>query len=426
MTAWKLPEHLADILPRQARHLEQLRRRLLDTVALYGYELVQPPVLEHLDALLTGSGKRLTLRTFKLVDQLSGRMLGLRADTTPQVARIDAHLLHHNELTRLCYCGSVFHTRPARPGASREPLQFGAEIYGHAGVEADWEVVHLALECLQRAGVPHTLVVDMGNARVVSQLLDAAGLRGQPRRAAQDALASKNREALHRVLEAENCDAAPAAQVMQLLDLHGGVDILHALLEQPQWQEQATELTVLRDVAQRIEEQYADCGVTVTIDLADTQGYSYYSGLRFSVYAPQLNHPLLRGGRYDGVGAAFRHAGAGSDMAVNDGAEAAQHGRPAVGFSLDLKTLAHVCRENMQQAQPSVIAALLPVADGKGGRSDSPAQAEQYKAQQHAVARLRAQGEIVACVYTVQQLESGAYPRQLVWRDNAWVVESRS
>lgn len=425
MTAWKLPEHFADILPRQARHLEWLRRRLLDTVQPYGYELVQPPALEHLDALLTGSGKHLTLRTFKLVDQLSGRTLGLRADTTPQVARIDAHLLHDNELTRLCYCGSVFHTRPARPGASREPLQFGAEIYGHAGVQADWEIVHLALECLRQAGVKHTLVLDLGNARVVSQLLDAVGLCGEQRRAAQDALAGKNREALQRVLHAA-CDGgsgAAAEQVMELLDLHGGTDVLHDLLERPQWQGQKSQLKLLLDVAQRVEQQYGSSGVRVTVDLADTQGYSYYSGLRFAVYAPQLNHSLLRGGRYDGVGAAFRHAG---DAAA--GGEA-QQGRPAVGFSLDLKTLRRACEP--QQAQPSVIAALLPEQPGAGDAAGSGADgvqggSEREQAQYRAVAALRAQGEVVACVYTPEQLESGAYSRRLVWQDGAWAVVSSS
>jgi ATP phosphoribosyltransferase regulatory subunit len=158
MSAWVLPDHVADVLPSEARHIEELRRELLDTARGYGYELVIPPLLEHLESLLTGTGEALDLQTFKLVDQLSGRTLGLRADTTPQVARIDAHLLGRTALTRLCYCGPVLHTRPARPHATREPLQLGAEIYGHAGPEADLEILQLALDCLSagRAAVSYT------------------------------------------------------------------------------------------------------------------------------------------------------------------------------------------------------------------------------------------------------------------------------
>jgi ATP phosphoribosyltransferase regulatory subunit len=178
MSAWLLPDHIADVLPSEARHIEELRRRLLDTACTYGYELVIPPLIEHLDSLLTGTGQALELQTFKLVDQLSGRSLGLRADTTPQVARIDAHLLGRQAITRLCYCGPVLHTRPERPHATREPLQFGAEIYGHAGREADVEILSLALDCL-RAAPLNGLSVDLADARIVRALL--AGVMAAPR-----------------------------------------------------------------------------------------------------------------------------------------------------------------------------------------------------------------------------------------------------
>src|SRR6188768_3506630 len=153
MSAWVLPDQIADVLPSEARHIEELRRLFLDTARSYGYELVMPPLLEHLESLLTGTGEALDLQTFKLVDQLSGRTLGLRADTTPQVARIDAHLLNRSGVARLCYCGPVLHTRATGTGASREPLQFGAEIYGHAGLEADLEILDLALEALSVVGL---------------------------------------------------------------------------------------------------------------------------------------------------------------------------------------------------------------------------------------------------------------------------------
>ena len=153
MSAWVLPDHLADVLPAEARRIEELRRLWLDTARAYGYELVIPPMLEHIESLLSGTGSALDLQTFKLVDQLSGRTMGLRADTTPQVARIDAHLLNRQGLTRLCYCGPVLHTRPEGPYASREPLQWGAELYGHAGLEADLEILELALQGLSWCGL---------------------------------------------------------------------------------------------------------------------------------------------------------------------------------------------------------------------------------------------------------------------------------
>ena len=170
MSAWVLPDHIADVLPSEARHIEEIRRDLLDMARCYGYELVMPPLLEHLESLLSGTGEALDLQTFKLVDQLSGRMMGLRADSTPQVARIDAHLLNRAGVTRLCYCGPVLHTRPASPHATREPLQFGAEIYGHSGLEADLEVLTLALDSLKVAQVD-AIAVDMADARIVQALL---------------------------------------------------------------------------------------------------------------------------------------------------------------------------------------------------------------------------------------------------------------
>jgi ATP phosphoribosyltransferase regulatory subunit len=175
MSAWVLPDHIADVLPSEARHIEEIRRDLLDMARCYGYELVMPPLLEHLESLLSGTGVALDLQTFKLVDQLSGRMMGLRADSTPQVARIDAHLLNRQGVARLCYCGPVLHTRPSGPQASREPLQFGAEIYGHAGLEADLEILTLALDALRQAKAG-PLTVDLADARIVSALLAASGL----------------------------------------------------------------------------------------------------------------------------------------------------------------------------------------------------------------------------------------------------------
>src|ERR1700743_1663471 len=194
-SAWLLPEHIADVLPAQARHIEELRRRLTDVARGYGCELGMPPLREHLESLQTDANPALDLKTFKLVDQLSGRTLGVRADSTVQVARIDAHLLNCAGVTRLAYCGPVLHTRPAGPHATREPLQLGAEIYGHAGLEADLEVQDLALDGLAAAGVG-SLVLDMGDARIVRSLL--AGEHRPPEAVAEivAALTLKDRSAV--------------------------------------------------------------------------------------------------------------------------------------------------------------------------------------------------------------------------------------
>jgi ATP phosphoribosyltransferase regulatory subunit len=194
MSAWVLPDHIADVLPFEARHIEEIRRDLLDMARCYGYELVMPPLLEHLESLLTGTGEALDLQTFKLVDQLSGRMLGLRADSTPQVARIDAHLLNRQGVTRLCYCGPVLHTRPGAPHATREPLQFGAEIYGHTGLEADLEILTLALDTLQVAQV-NSVSVDMADARIVHALVKQAQLNAAQETLLYAALAAKDASA---------------------------------------------------------------------------------------------------------------------------------------------------------------------------------------------------------------------------------------
>src|SRR3954452_25097830 len=198
MSAWVLPDHIADVLPSEARHIEELRRELLDTARGYGYELVMPPLLEHLESLLSGTGEALDLQTFKLVDQLSGRSMGLRADTTPQVARIDAHLLNRAGVARLCYCGPVVHTRPDRPHATREPLQFGAEIYGHAGQEADLEAQQLALEGLKATQVG-AVTVDLADARIVRSLCAGIPVDADVLRQVHAALATKDAPALQQL-----------------------------------------------------------------------------------------------------------------------------------------------------------------------------------------------------------------------------------
>ena len=385
MSAWVLPDHIADVLPSEARHIEELRRCLLDTASSYGYELVMPPLLEHLESLLTGTGEALDLQTFKLVDQLSGRMLGLRADTTPQVARIDAHLLNRAGVTRLCYCGPVAHTRPDGPYATREPLQLGAEIYGHSGLEADLEILLLALDCLQAAQVPD-LSVDLADASIVRSLLSGVSVDAQVLAQLHAALATKDSSELASLTR--GFPVATRESLLALVQLYGDEKVLdeaRTALKSAPGIDQA--LSNLRWLAQQLGD------AQVTFDLADLRGYAYYSGARFAVYAKGAGDAVVRGGRYDGVGAVFGH---GHDRA-----------RPAVGFSLDLKAL-------VGAVAPRPLKAAIRAPWGQGS------------ALRTAIAGLRARGETVVCVLPGHESEIDEFhcDRELIEAAGQWVVQA--
>ncbi len=384
MSAWLLPDHIADVLPSEARHIEELRRALLDTARAYGYELVMPPLLEHLDSLLTGTGEALDLQTFKLVDQLSGRSLGLRADTTPQVARIDAHLLNRAGVTRLCYCGPVVHTRIDRPHATREPLQLGAEIYGHGGLEADLESLELAQSCLRAAGLKE-LSIDLGDVRIIDAVLEGVALDAVKLGKIHAALAAKDVAELQRL----GADLPPDVResLLALPSLFGDLSVLeqaaHRLRSSPLLERA---LGDLRWLADRLE-------VPLSFDLADLRGYAYYTGVRFSLFAAQsAGAPmteLVRGGRYDEVGAVFGRK------------------RPAAGFSLDLKEL--VAAVSIPASQSAIRA---PWGTEVGLRA--------------AVAQLRLAGETVVCVLPGHEHEVDEFhcDRILVERGGQWVVQA--
>jgi ATP phosphoribosyltransferase regulatory subunit len=379
MSAWLLPDHIADVLPSEARHIEELRRELLDTARSYGYELVIPPLLEHLDSLLTGTGEALDLLTFKLVDQLSGRTLGLRADTTPQVARIDAHLLNRAGVTRLCYAGAVLHTRPDRPHATREPLQLGAEIYGHAGIEADFEIMQLALASLSSAQV-EGYSVDLTDARLVQAVLAELSLPVALQSALHAALAAKDASTLTRLTQ--DLPATVRDGLRALIHLYGD----RAVLDRA---EQLLPASALRDAALRdlrwLADQLGD--IPVTFDLAEMRGYAYYSGARFAIYVPGASDALVRGGRYDEVGAVFGRK------------------RPAVGFSLDLKALVAVVPKRALRA-----AIRAPWGTDAVLRT--------------VIARLRQQGETVVCVMPGHEHEVDEFQcdRELVEITGQWIV----
>lgn len=385
LSAWLLPEHIADVLPTQARRIEELRRALLDRARVYGFELVMPPLLEHLESLLSGTGRELDLKTFKLVDQLSGRMLGLRADTTPQAARIDAHLLNREGVTRLCYCGPVLHTRPTGLAATREPLQFGAEIFGHAGLEADLEAAELALDGLAAASAA-PLVIDLADARVLRGVLAGVPVDAAQLQDIVQALSDKDASALK---EASVGAGEPTRQALAaLLRLYGGDEVLAAARKAlPARPLVRDALDQLQWLATHLRKAYPQ--LKVGFDLSDMSGYAYYSGSRFAIYAAGCSDALARGGRYDEVGAVFGR------------------NRPAVGFSLDLKSLAEV-------AGPSPAPAAIRAPWGED------------PALRAAVRRLRESGEIVLAMLPGHEPEAQAFAcdRELVSIDGHWVLRA--
>ncbi|WP_194723031.1 ATP phosphoribosyltransferase regulatory subunit [Noviherbaspirillum malthae] len=381
MPNWLLPENIADVLPSEARKIEELRRKLLDRFRSYGYELVMPPMLEYLESLLTGAGQDMDLRIFKLVDQLSGRTMGVRADMTTQVARIDAHLLNRRSVTRLCYAGSVLHTRPSGLHATREPLQIGAEIYGHAGLEADAEIQELVLASLKLAGITKVRL-DLCHVGVLRAII------------AEDELARKCDAELFGLLQAKDVPGLqkltagfqPVTReaLLALPSLYGDASIIaqarEVLPKMPGVTRALDELDLLiRQVG----------NADVTVDLADLRGYHYHSGVMFAAYVPGLPNAVARGGRYDHVGEAFGRA------------------RPATGFSLDLRELAR----------------LLPVAERKSAIR-APWGTEPALRQK--INELREAGEVVIQALPGHENEQDEFDcdRAVVFDNGNWILQS--
>jgi ATP phosphoribosyltransferase regulatory subunit len=318
---WLLPEYIEDILPAEAMRIESLRRRILDLFFSRRYELVIPPLIEYTDSLLTGTGHDLELRTFKVVDQLSGRMMGLRADITPQVARIDAHLLNREGVTRLCYCGSVLHTRPAGPAATREPIQIGAELYGEAGVDADLEVLQLLCRALELAAARNARI-DIGHVSVFRAIAKAGGVQPQAESELFEALQRKDSPRLKELTA--SLDAKTREALLALPYLYGGPEVIESAEKKlPKIAEVTRALGTLRRLV-------AACSLPVSLDLAELRGYHYHSGVVFDAYCDGVAGAVARGGRYDEVGKAFGRA------------------RPATGFSIDLRSLAGAAAEAIQ------------------------------------------------------------------------------
>jgi ATP phosphoribosyltransferase regulatory subunit len=385
---WLLPEGIQELLPAQARRVEVLRRRLLDLYEHWGYDLVMTPVMEHLESLLTGVGHDLDLNTIKVTDQLSGHTLGVRADITPQVARIDAHRLRENGVTRLCYCGSVVHALPAQPLASRNPLQLGAELYGHSGLDSDVEVISLMVETLQTAGVDQELSLDLGHVDVFSGLMQVAGLSSEEQERYQGMLKRKALPELKDFVASLQLGDDIKQCLAELPKLNGGSEVLERaeklLAGLPGKVLEA--IAYLKAISERIALRFPQ--LDQYFDLSELRGYNYHTGIVFAAYTPAYGQAIAKGGRYDNIGRDFGRA------------------RPATGFSTDMKTLVELSSE--QKAELKQV--LAPVAE------DAALLAK--------VKQLRAEGvRVISALPGVEP--SSECSAELVQRDGKWVVFDR-
>lgn len=323
MRNWLLPEYIEDVLPAEAMRIEILRRKLLDLFKVHGYQYVIPPMIEYMESLITGVGHGLDLATFKVVDQLTGRLMGVRADMTPQAARIDAHLLNHEGVTRLCYAGSVLRTKPDGLAQTREPLQIGAEIYGHAGIESDIEIQRLLIKALRAIGADE-IHLDLSHVNVFGSLIELSQVNAELEQELYSALQSKDKTAVASLTK--GLDHTTREALLNLTELNGDKTILaKALQVLPATPAIQCALESLQQVSETIDK----LGVSVGFDLSELRGYNYHSGIVFAAYAKGYKGPLALGGRYDEVGQSFGRA------------------RPATGFSLDLR---------------GVVSALVPAA----------------------------------------------------------------
>ncbi|MFL9610112.1 ATP phosphoribosyltransferase regulatory subunit [Methylobacillus sp. Pita2] len=381
MRNWLLPEYIEDVLPAEAARVEQLRRSLLDLFKVHGYQYVIPPMMEYMESLTTGIGHDLDIATFKVVDQLTGKLMGIRADMTPQTARIDAHMLNNQGVTRLCYAGSVLRTSPDGLARSREPLHVGAELYGHAGVESDIEIQRLMVKALHAVGLD-TLYIDVSHVGIFVSLLENAGIGEAQEQELYAALQSKDQSAVRELGRNLNPDTLEA--LYSLTELSGDISVLEQAAKRlPQTAKIQQALRDLKAVGAGL----ADLDVKVCFDLAELRGYHYHSGIVFAAYAQGYAGPLARGGRYDEVGAIFGRA------------------RPATGFSLDLRG----------------VVSSLPVAEAAGAIF-APAVADASLAL--VIEGLRAQGQVVIQDLPGQEpyrAELGC-DRNLVQQNGEWVV----
>ncbi len=381
---WLLPEGMDELVPPESLRLERMRRSLLDLFSRWGYEIVTPPFIEYLESLLTGAGEDLEIHTFKLIDQLTGRMMGVRADMTPQVARIDARRLRRAGPARLCYAGTVLHTLPEGISGGRSPVQVGAELYGHAGWESDCEIVCLMLEALERSGVG-PVHLDLGHVGIFRALARRAALEPEREIALHEALQRKARSEARELLGAWDVDAECADALVALVALDGEPPILERAGRSlaAGGGEVARALAELGALVGAVRARRP--GVELHVDLAELRGYRYHTGSVFAAFVPGYGREVARGGRYDEIGSVFGRA------------------RAATGFSADLKTLIALGASDGEVAEDDVVGAPW---------SDDPALHD-------AIRELRSHGERV-----IQRLpgEASSEARRLERRGGRWVV----
>ena len=387
MRNWLLPEYIEDILPAEALAIEATRRRVLDRMLVHGYQLVGPPMLEYVESLLSGSGGDLDLRMFKVVDQLSGRMMALRADMTPQAARIDAHLLNRSGVTRLCYAGSVLHTVPSGLTRTREPLQIGAELYGHDGLESDLEIQQLMLQSLSIAGITK-IHLDLGHVAVFRGLVKGAGISNELETQLFCALQSKDVSGLKDLCNKLDkvVDKKVRRALMLLPELYGDKKILEdARKLLPDFPEIQTALNDLESVSSEL----SPLVDTLSFDLADLRGYQYHTGMVFAAYSKGCPNAVALGGRYDEIGKAFGRS------------------RPATGFSMDLRELSGLVKPT---PYPKGVLASYKKSD---------------KSLDKEIERLRSEGQIVVINLPGHQNDQDALDcdRQLVMDQGVWKIE---
>ncbi len=387
MRNWLLPEYIEDILPRDAYRIEKIRRRVMDLLQVHGYQFVMPPLLEYVESLLAGSGSGMNLRMFKVVDQLSGRMMGLRADMTPQAARIDAHLLNINGVARLCYASSVVHTVPGEITRTREPFQVGAELYGHSGIASDLEIQRLLLECLSVSGI-QSIHLDLGHIKVFRNLVQDSEIRPEFEMELYATLQAKDTSSL-RELVYTGLDKRLSNEIREALlllpELYGNDAVLkHARRHLPDFPEIREALDQLEYTAETLRPYVSE----ITFDLADLRGYYYHTGMVFAAYTAGCPAAIALGGRYDEIGKTFGRA------------------RPATGFSLDLKQLSQLT--DMNDYPRGILAPWQPEDSGLAAR----------------VRQLRDDGHIVVAELPGEDRKDDCCgcDRKLVLRNGKWEI----
>ncbi len=389
---WLLPEGVTELLPPRARQIERLRRAILDTCFAWGYELVEPPLVEYLESLLTGMGREIDIQTFKLVDQHNGRSMGIRADITPQVARIDAHRLNRGLPTRLCYLGPVLHARGDDFGVNRNPLQFGAELYGHSGAASDVEIIELMLSTLRLAGLSD-VYLDLGHVGIYRALAAAGGLSTAQTGELFALLQRKSGPEVAAYLNTLTLPPPVRRLLERLVVLNGAGEVLAEAraLAADHFPDVTAALNYLQRIGGTLDERWP--GLTVHYDLAEFRAYEYQSGLAFAAYRRGYGQEIARGGRYDDLGRAFGAA------------------RPATGFSADLLLLSASGQATAAPGEERIFAPEPPGGEAAEGLRE-------------AIASLRSKGRCVVCALPGQAGDAGAMgcSHALLMRDGAWQV----